>query len=136
MSAALDTTLAALASPRRRRLVELLAQRPRRASELATELGALRPAISRDLRLLRESGLVADEPDPTDRRARLLVLRPAPLLELEGWAQEAARFWGDQLDALAAFSSAQEEERSAQEEEGSAQEEDHSAQQEEHPGGC
>jgi DNA-binding transcriptional ArsR family regulator len=112
VTAALDATLAALASPRRRRMVELLAERPRRASELATALGALRPAISRDLRVLRACGLVEDEPDPTDGRARLLVLRPAPLLAVEGWAQEAARFWSDQLGSLAALSAAQEEEGS------------------------
>lgn len=109
MTTTLDATLAALASPRRRRMVELLAERARRASELATALGALRPAISRDLRVLRSCGLVDDEPDPTDGRARLLVLRPAPLIEVVGWAQEAARFSGDQLAPLAALSAAQEE---------------------------
>ena len=45
-----DQTLAALADPYRRRAVELLGQRPRRAGELAEALGLPAPAMSRHLR--------------------------------------------------------------------------------------
>ena len=46
-------TLAALADPVRRRSVELLAERPRRAGELAEALGVSAPVMSRHLRVLR-----------------------------------------------------------------------------------
>ncbi|HQX82434.1 MAG TPA: ArsR family transcriptional regulator [Vicinamibacterales bacterium] len=48
--AAIDDRLAALAEPQRRRAVELLSERPRRAGELAGTLGLTAPAMSRHLR--------------------------------------------------------------------------------------
>ena len=54
----LDDTLAALADPVRRRAVELLAERPHRAGELAEVLGVAAPAMSKHLRVLRQRGLV------------------------------------------------------------------------------
>jgi DNA-binding transcriptional ArsR family regulator len=63
---ALDRTFAALADPHRRRVVELLRDRPRRAGELAAAAGLPPPAMSRHLRVLRESALVEeDRGEPT-----------------------------------------------------------------------
>ncbi|HRD45885.1 MAG TPA: ArsR family transcriptional regulator, partial [Caulobacter sp.] len=45
--ASLDDTLAALADPHRRHVVELLRERPRRAGELAEAAGLTAPAMSR-----------------------------------------------------------------------------------------
>ena len=57
----LDRTLAALADPRRRRVVDLLRERPRRAGELAEAMRISFPAMSRHLKTLRHSGLVAED---------------------------------------------------------------------------
>lgn len=103
MSTALDTTLAALAEPSRRRVVSLLRDGPMRAGELAEALGASRPATSRHLRVLREAHVVAEVPDPTDRRGRIYSLRTAPLRDLETWLDEVQRFWDDQLTSFAAL---------------------------------
>ena len=59
-SAAVDRTLAALADPHRRRAVELLAEKPRPAGELARALNLSPPAMSRHLKTLRTSGLVEE----------------------------------------------------------------------------
>jgi DNA-binding transcriptional ArsR family regulator len=61
----------ALGDPRRRAIVELLAEQPRSVREIADALPISRPAVSRHLRLLKEAGLVADEAVGTRRLYRL-----------------------------------------------------------------
>ena len=53
--------LGALADPTRRRIFELVAERPRPVGELATPLPVTRPAVSQHLRVLRLAGLVLEE---------------------------------------------------------------------------
>jgi len=94
----LDQTFAALSDPTRRGVIELLRRQPRRASDLADELGASRPAMSRHLRVLRQSGLVettADEDD--DGRERIYRLRPDPFAQLRSWLEQVEMFWTLQL---------------------------------------
>jgi DNA-binding transcriptional ArsR family regulator len=64
------TGIALLADPTRRRIIATLAVRPQRSSELARRIGLSRPAVSRQLRLLRGAGLVIDHRMPIDRRER------------------------------------------------------------------
>lgn len=61
----------ALGDPNRRAIVELLGQRQRSVQELADELPISRPAVSRHLRLLKDAGLVTEEPEGTRRIYRL-----------------------------------------------------------------
>jgi len=98
----LDATLAALADPTRRRVVEALRERPRRAGELAAALRASPPAMSRHLRVLRTHGLVEEARDGADLRARVYRLRAGALRDLHGWLGEMETFWNGQLDALRA----------------------------------
>jgi DNA-binding transcriptional ArsR family regulator len=100
--ATLDDTLAALADPVRRRAVELLAERPRRAGELAGELGTTPSAMSKHLRVLRQRGLVSEAHPEFDARVRIYALRSAPMTELRGWLDTAERAWATQLTAFAA----------------------------------
>jgi DNA-binding transcriptional ArsR family regulator len=99
---AVDRTLAALADPHRRRVVDLLRERPRPAGELAREVGLTPAAMSRHLRTLRQSGLVAESHLEFDARVRVYALRPGPFAELKGWVEETERLWSDQLLALKA----------------------------------
>jgi DNA-binding transcriptional ArsR family regulator len=99
----LDGTFAALADPTRRGVVDLLRQRPRRAGDLAAEFGMSRPAMSRHLRVLRTHGLVQEEADAHDARARIYRLLPEPMDELQTWVSEVQRFWDDQLDSFQAL---------------------------------
>jgi DNA-binding transcriptional ArsR family regulator len=57
----------ALGDPQRRRILELLGARKRSVRELADELPVSRPAVSRHLRVLKDAGLVIEEPQGTRR---------------------------------------------------------------------
>jgi DNA-binding transcriptional ArsR family regulator len=92
-----DRTLAALADPTRRRIVELLRQRPQRAGELAAQFDITGPAVSRHLRVLRHSGLVEERGVDADARVRVYHLRGEPLTALRAWVDQVQAFWTDQL---------------------------------------
>jgi DNA-binding transcriptional ArsR family regulator len=98
----LDRTLAALADPQRRAVVDMLRERPRRAGELATLAGVSAPAMSRHLRALRESGLVEESHDGFDARVRVYALKPGAMGDLKRWVDETERLWTDQLSAFKA----------------------------------
>ncbi|MEZ5665851.1 MAG: metalloregulator ArsR/SmtB family transcription factor [Alphaproteobacteria bacterium] len=97
-----DDTLAALADPQRRRIVELLGARPHRAGELAAAVGVTAPAMSRHLRTLRESGLIVDSHPAFDARVRIYSLQPAPMADLKRWLERTETMWADQLAAFKA----------------------------------
>jgi DNA-binding transcriptional ArsR family regulator len=99
---ALDRTLAALADPDRRRAIDLLREGPRRAGDLAQAIGLPAPAMSRHLRVLRQSGLVeVDASDPEfDARVRIYSLRPAPMAALRDWLAETETMWAEQLSSF------------------------------------
>jgi DNA-binding transcriptional ArsR family regulator len=101
-AARLDLTLAALADPHRRRTVDLLRERPHRAGELAQALSVSFPAMSRHLKTLRRSGVVAEERDEFDSRVRIYRLRPEAMGELKTWLAEMDAMWARQLAALKA----------------------------------
>jgi len=101
-TARLDDTLAALADPNRRRVVDLLAERPRAAGELARELALSPPAMSRHLKTLRASGLVEESHPEFDARVRIYALRPEPMVHLLRWLEEHERLWTLQLAAFKA----------------------------------
>jgi DNA-binding transcriptional ArsR family regulator len=96
----LDRTLAALADPCRRRVVDLLRESPRRAGDLAQATRVSFPAMSRHLRTLRESGLVEEERAGFDSRVRVYRLKAEPMAELKKWLQETEDLWSLQLTAL------------------------------------
>jgi DNA-binding transcriptional ArsR family regulator len=94
------SALAALTDPTRRAVVTLLARGPQRASDLAAALAMTPPSLSRHLRVLRKSGLVADDEPEHDARVRVYRLCPDALLPLQGWLDEVQAFWGDQLQGF------------------------------------
>ena len=100
-AASVDATLSALADPVRRRTVELLAERPRRAGELAAELAVSPSTMSKHLRLLRQHDLVTEEHPPFDARVRIYALRSAPMTDLRAWLDHAEQAWSEQLTAFA-----------------------------------
>lgn len=98
--AALDRTLAALADPHRRRVVDLLRERPHRAGELAQRTGLSLPSMSRHLRQLRECGLVTESHPEFDARVRIYTLDPKPMVALKRWLEETEALWSVQLAAF------------------------------------
>jgi DNA-binding transcriptional ArsR family regulator len=87
-----------VAEPTRRTVLDLLAGRERSAGELVDAFPALtQPAVSRHLRILRESLLVDVR---SDGARRLYSIRPAALAELDRWLDGYRRFWSERLDDL------------------------------------
>ena len=84
----------AVSDPNRRTIVELLRDGPRSVGELADDMPISRPAVSRHLRLLREAGLVTEEPLGTRNVYRLhdegVDALQAYLIDV--WGDAAARF--------------------------------------------
>ncbi|MEZ5958311.1 MAG: metalloregulator ArsR/SmtB family transcription factor [Hyphomonadaceae bacterium] len=99
----IDRTLAALADPYRRRTVELLGQKPRRAGELADALGLPAPAMSRHLRELKQSGLVEETHPEFDARVRIYTLKGGAMADLKKWLADTERMWADQLSSFRAL---------------------------------
>jgi DNA-binding transcriptional ArsR family regulator len=100
LKAVVDRTFAALADPHRRRAVELLCERPRRAGELAAALGLPPPTMSRHLRRLKQCGLVEETHPEFDARVRVYALRDGAMLELRRWLSDTEAMWSTQLAAF------------------------------------
>jgi DNA-binding transcriptional ArsR family regulator len=90
----------ALADPTRRRVVEFLGARPARAGELAAAIGTSPPAMSKHLKHLLRAGLVADERDAVDARARVFRLRPQSVAAIQAWLDQLQAHWDVQLKSF------------------------------------
>jgi len=90
-------SLAAIADPTRRRIVELLAVRERTAGELVDEFDMSAPAISQHLKVLREAGLVITR---AEGQSRIQSLNPNGFDELDTWLEKTRSIWSHRLDAL------------------------------------
>ena len=86
--------LAALADPTRRAVFERLRNGPRPVNAIAHGMPVSRPAVSQHLKVLKETGLVADRPEGN---RRVYYIDPEGLGALRGWLDQ---FWDA---ALAAF---------------------------------
>jgi DNA-binding transcriptional ArsR family regulator len=92
------SSLAALADPTRRRIVELLSGGERTAGEIVDRFELSAPAISQHLKVLREAGLVQVR---VAGQRRVYSLEPRGLDEIDRWVTSVRRFWNERLDALA-----------------------------------
>lgn len=90
-------SLAAIADPTRRRIVELLADRERTAGELVDEFDLSAPAISQHLKVLREAGLVITR---AVGQSRIQSLNPDGFNELDAWLEKTRSAWSSRLHAL------------------------------------
>lgn len=86
-----------LAEPTRRRILDLLLERPRAVGELVEQLGISQPGTSKHLRVLREAGLVRVR---QDAQRRWYEVAPEPLTEIAVWLEPYRRLWEHSLDRL------------------------------------
>src|ERR687890_2075392 len=99
MARAATTTDAfnAVAEPRRRQIVDLLAGGERAVGDLVRELGLGQPQVSKHLRVLRGVGLV----EVRDHgRQRLYRLNGHALKPIYDWVRNYERFWSERFDRL------------------------------------
>jgi DNA-binding transcriptional ArsR family regulator len=93
----MTTAYDALTEPTRRRILDLLRERPRSVGELVDLLAISQPLASKHLRVLREAGLVHVR---QDAQRRWYELRPEPLAEIDAWLGQYREMWEDRLDRL------------------------------------
>ncbi len=74
-----------LADPTRRRIIALIADRVWHPADIAAALGLSRPAVSRQLRLLSEAGLLLWRGSAIDRRSREYIVDPGMQSAIIAW---------------------------------------------------
>jgi DNA-binding transcriptional ArsR family regulator len=79
----------------RRAIIERLSQGPCTVTELAEEMPISRPAVSQHLKLLREAGVVRDEPQGRQRVYSIDAAR------LGRYRRQLDQFWSEALGNLA-----------------------------------
>ena len=95
----MTTSFAVLAEPTRRRILDLLLERPRPVGELVEHLGLSQPGTSKHLKVLRDAGLVRVR---QDAQRRWYELAPEPLAEIDAWLAPYRRLWSRSLNSLEA----------------------------------
>ncbi len=99
MARAATTTDAfnAVAEPRRREILDVLARGERPVNDLVALLGVAQPVVSKHLRVLREVGLV----EVRDQgRQRLYRLNGEPLKPIHDWVKNYEQAWNERYDTL------------------------------------
>ena len=95
---------ALLGDPSRRAIIERLSLAPCSVAELADRMPISRPAVSQHLKVLREAGVVHDEPRGRHRVYSIDTAR------LERYRTQLDRFWSDALGNLTAATETQDKE--------------------------
>ena len=91
------TIYEALADPTRRRILDYLRERPRLVGELADLLAISQPGVSKQLKVLREAGLVSVR---QDAQRHWYELRPEPLAEVDSWLSAYRNLWEQRFSRL------------------------------------
>ena len=87
----------AVAEPRRRKILDLLAGGEQPVNDLVRRLGIAQPLVSKHLRVLREVGLV----DVRDEgRRRIYRLNGQRLKPIHDWVSTYERAWTERFDKL------------------------------------
>lgn len=99
MARAATTTDAfnAVAEPRRRQILDVLATGELSVNDLVERLGLGQPQVSKHLRVLREVGLVDVR---GDGRRRIYRLEGRSLKPIHDWVREYERTWQERFDRL------------------------------------
>jgi DNA-binding transcriptional ArsR family regulator len=87
----------AVAEPRRREILDVLAGGERAVNDLVGELGMAQPQVSKHLRVLREVGAVDVR---EEGRRRLYRLNGDALRPIHEWVAPYARMWSERFDEL------------------------------------
>src|SRR5215207_2881864 len=87
----------AVAEPRRRQILDALADGERSVTDLVRLLGLAQPQVSKHLRVLRDVGVVDVR---EDGRQRLYRLNGAALKPIHDWVKAYEHTWAERFDAL------------------------------------
>jgi DNA-binding transcriptional ArsR family regulator len=87
----------AVADPTRRQILDLLRERPHTVNELAAKLEISQPGVSKQLKVLREVGLVQVR---QDAQKHWYELRPEPLAEVYDWLSSYRKLLEERYERL------------------------------------
>src|SRR5437762_1074198 len=87
----------AVAEPRRRQILDLLARGERPVNDVVAALGLAQPQVSKHLRVLRAVGLVRVR---GAGQQRLYRLNAEPLKPIHDWVKTFEQFWAESFDRL------------------------------------
>ena len=87
----------AVAEPRRRAILDVLAGGERPVNDLVRELGVTQPQVSKHLRVLREVGAVEVR---EEGRRRLYSLNGRALKPIHDWVKTYERTWSERFELL------------------------------------
>lgn len=87
----------AVAEPRRRQILDALAEGERPVNDLVRLLGLAQPQVSKHLRVLREVGAVEVR---EDGRRRLYRVNGLALKPIHDWVRGYEEAWSERFDAL------------------------------------
>src|SRR5262252_3836987 len=87
----------AVAEPRRRQILDVLAGGERPVNDLVRLLGIAQPQVSKHLRVLREVGAVEVR---DEGRRRVYRLNAPALRPIHDWVKEYEQLWSDRFDRL------------------------------------
>jgi DNA-binding transcriptional ArsR family regulator len=95
--AQLDRSFLALSHPARREIVARLSAGPATVGEATRGLTLSKPAVSKHVKVLEATGLVARAVEGRTHRLRLV---PAPMDEAAGWIERQRAVWEAKFDAV------------------------------------
>ncbi len=96
-TARLDAVFVALADPTRRAIIERLSRSEARVTEVAEPFAMSLNAVSKHIRVLEASGVVARHRKGRDH---ILSINTRSLDGVDGWIERMRRYWEERLDAM------------------------------------
>jgi DNA-binding transcriptional ArsR family regulator len=90
----------AIADPTRRAIINMIANQPMNLNAVAEHFDISRPAISKQIKILTQCGLVTIK---QQGRERYCEARLQKLNEVSKWVEQYREFWNKKLDALEDF---------------------------------
>ena len=87
----------AIADPTRRQIINMLAKQSMNLNSIAEKFDISRPAISQQIKILEECGLIVIK---QQGRERVCEAKFEPLGEVSNWVEQYKQFWNTQFDSL------------------------------------
>jgi DNA-binding transcriptional ArsR family regulator len=90
----------AIADPTRRKIVDLISHQPMNLKSIADYFKISRPAISQQIKILNECGLVEIK---REGRETFCSIQPQELKKIADWAGRYSRLWEERIDAFETY---------------------------------
>lgn len=90
----------AIADPTRRKIIDLVSQQPMNTKAIADYFDISRPAISQQIKILHECGIVQLK---KEGRETFCSIQPQELKKIADWARRYSRLWEERIDAFETY---------------------------------